>query len=190
MRLAAVNPTASRKFQSLFDMTFTAAIGNFNTALWGFHLVVPEEYAKPFLDGNDRRVVCTLNGSLEFQCALMHKGDGHFFININKKIRDKLKLQLGSMVEVTLCKDESEYGLPMPEEFAEVLSQDEAGNQLFHALTPGKQRNLLYIAGQPKTSDVRLKRAVVLVEHLKANKGKIDFKQLNQDMKTANQSGF
>ncbi len=171
-------------------MTFTTPLENFNTALWTFHIVVLEQYAKPFLDGNDRRVVCTLNGSLEFQCALMPKGDGHFFININKKIRDKLKLQLGSMVEVSLRKDESEYGLPMPEEFGETLAQDEEGNRYFQALTPGKQRNLLYIAGQPKTSDTRLKRAIVLVEHLKANKGKIDFKQLNLDMKEANRSGF
>ncbi len=171
-------------------MTFTAELENFNTALWGFHIVVPAPHATPFLDGKDRRVVCTLNGSLEFQCALMPKGDGHFFININKKNRDKLKLQLGSQVEVSLRKDESEYGLPMPEELAEMLAQDDEGNQLFHALTPGKQRNLLYIAGQPKTSDTRLKRAVVLVEHLKANKGKIDFKQLNLDLKEANRSGF
>ena len=78
----------------------------------------------------------------------------------------------------------------MPEEMAEVLAQDEEGNRLFHALSPGKQRTLLYYAGQPKTSDTRLKRAVVFVEHLKANKGKIDFKQLNLDMKEANRSRF
>jgi Domain of unknown function (DUF1905)/Bacteriocin-protection, YdeI or OmpD-Associated len=171
-------------------MTFTTTLGNFNTALWTFHIVVLEDFAKPFLDGNDRRVVCKMNDSIEFQCALMPKGDGHYFININKKIRDKLKLQLGSTVEVTLSKDESKYGLPMPEEFAEVLEQDEDGNKYFHLLTAGKQRSLLYIAGQPKTSDVRLKRAVVLVEHLKANKGKIDFKQLSLDLKEANRTGF
>ncbi len=171
-------------------ITFTSSLGNFNTTLWTFHIVVLEHLAKPFLDGNDRRVVCKLNDSIEFQCALMHKGDGHYFININKKIRDKLKLQLGSTVEVMLRKDESEYGLPMPEELSEVLQQDEDGNQYFHALTAGKQRTLLYIAGQPKTSDVRLKRAIVLVEHLKANKGKIDFKQLSLDLKEANRTGF
>jgi len=171
-------------------MTFTTSLGNFNTALWNFHIVVLEHLAKPFLDGNDRRVVCKLNDSIEFQCALMPKGDGHYFININKKIRDKLKLQLGSTVNVMLRKDESEYGLPMPEELAEVLQQDINGNQYFHALTAGKQRTLLYIAGQPKTSNVRLKRAIVLVEHLKANKGKIDFKQLSLDLKEATTLDF
>jgi hypothetical protein len=172
------------------NMTFTTALENFNSTLWGFHIVVLEPQARPFLAGNDRRVVCTLNGIVELQCALMPKGDGHFFININKKTRDKLKLQLGSMVAVSIRKDDSEYGLPMPEELAEVLSQDEEGHRLFHALTPGKQRTLLYYVGQPKTTDIRLKRAVVFTEHLKANKGKIDFKQLNLDLKDANRSVF
>jgi len=171
-------------------MQFTTTLQNFHSTLWNFHIVVTNDQAKPFLDGNDRRVVCTLNGSLEIQCALMPKGDGHFFININKKIREKLKLQEGSPVEVSLRKDESEFGLPVPEEFAELLSQDAEGNRYFQALTPGKQRNLLYIAGQPKTSDVRLKRALVLLEHLKTNKGKIIFKQLALDLKDANQSDF
>ena len=67
----------------------------------------------------------------------------------------------------------------MTEELAELLAQDEEGNRLLHALTPGKIRTLLYIVGQPKTSDTRLHRALVVVEHLKANKGKIDYKQLN-----------
>lgn len=86
-------------------------------------------------------------------------------------------------VQATLRKDDSKYGLPMPEEMQEVLDSDEEGNRLFHALTPGKQRTLLYIAGFPKTSDKRISRAIVIVEHLKANHGKIDFKMLNQALK-------
>lgn len=41
----------------------------------------------------------------------------------------------------------------MPEELEELLHQDEEGNRLFHALTPGKQRTLLYYIGAPKTAD-------------------------------------
>ena len=88
-------------------------------------------------------------------------------------------LKIGSKVSVKLCKDESEYGLPMPEELAELLAQDEEGDRLFHALTPGKIRTLLYIIGQPKNSDDRLHRALAVVEHLKMYKGKIEYKQLN-----------
>lgn len=175
-------------FQKDNPMEFTTTLQKFDSPLWGFHIMVPDAAAAPFLEEKEKRVVCTLNGSEEFQCALMPRGDGSYFININKKLREKLKLKPGSTVTASIRKDESEYGLPMPEELAELLTQDEEGNRLFHALTPGKQRNLLYIVGTPKTSETRIKRAVVCVEHLKANGGKIDFRRLNQDMKEANRS--
>ncbi len=167
-------------------MQFIAALNNFDSPLWGFHIPVPDEVSSRFEGAGPRRVVCTLNGTETFHCALMPKGDGTFFININKKLRDKLKLKLGSEVEVSLSEDDSKYGLPMPEEMAELLTLDLEGDRLFHALTPGKQRSLIYIAGSPKTSETRIKRAVTLIEHLKANNGKIDFKRLNEDMKEAN----
>jgi uncharacterized protein YdeI (YjbR/CyaY-like superfamily) len=117
---------------------------------------------------------------------LLPRGDGSFLITVNKKLRDSLGLKIGSKVSVSLWKDESEYGLPMPEELAELLKQDEDGNRLFHALTPGKLRTLLYIVGQPKNSDARLLRALAIVEHLKTNKGKINYRQLNEEMKSGN----
>lgn len=164
-------------------MEFTAALGRFDSNLWTFHIPVPGVVSKAFLDQGTTRVVCTLNGALTFQCALMPKGEGFWFININKKIRDTLKLEPGMEVQVSLVKDESTYGLPMPEELQELLAIDEEGDRLFHALTPGKQRNLLYIVGQPKTSDKRIERALVVVDHLKAHGGRIDFKRLYQNLK-------
>ncbi len=161
-------------------MTFTTTLDKFDSNLWGHHIFVPDVIAKSFITENgDRRVVCTLNDTVKFQCALMPKGDGGFFININKKIRDSLQLKIGMQVQATLRKDDSKYGLPMPEELDELFKMDEEGNRLFHALTPGKQRTLLYIVGFPKTSDKRITRAIAVVEHLKANNGKIDFKMLN-----------
>lgn len=164
-------------------MEFTALLEKFDSNLWAFHICVPEVVANHFLEQNERRVVCTLNGALSFQCALMPKGDGVWFINMNKRIRDKLGLKIGMQVQASLAVDDSPYGLPMPEELGELLQQDELGNQLFHELTSGKQRNLLYIAGSPKKSETRLKRAVIVLEHLKNNQGKINFKQLYEDLK-------
>lgn len=162
---------------------FTAVLDRFDSNLWTFHIAVPGAVSRVFLDKGVTRVVCTLNGALSFQCALMPKGEGNYFININKKIRDTLKLKTGSEVQASLVEDESTYGLPMPEELKELLQIDEEGDLLFHALTPGKQRNLLYIVGQPKTSDKRIERALVVVDHLKANGGRIDFKKLYHDLK-------
>lgn len=163
---------------------FTSAIEISTNKLWGSHFAVPDLIARALTDGGDRRVICTLNEKIEYQCALIPRGDGSFLIMVNKKTRDKLDLKPGSQVSVSLRKDESEYGLPMPEELAELLKQDEDGSRLFHTLTPGKLRTLLYIAGQPKNSDARLRRALVIVEHLKKNGGKINYKQLYEEMKT------
>lgn len=167
-------------------MEFTTTLQKFDTPLWSYHIPVPEEISRHFLESSGTRVVCTLNHAVEFQCALMPRGDQSYFINVNKKIRDKLALNAGDPVKVELKADTSTYGLPMPEELAALLELDAEGDRLFHALTPGKQRNLLYIAGSPKTTDTRLKKAVVIIEHLKTQNGKIDFKRLNEEMKDAN----
>ena len=159
-------------------MEFTAKLENFNTRLWTFHIKVPKDVAMHYLQQGDKRVVATLNHSLTFQCAIMPAGDGVHFINVNKKIRDQLKIKEGSKINVELKKDESEYGLPFPEELKELLEQDKTGNMLFHALTPGKQRNMIYAVSQVKNTDLRIHRALVILEHLKKNKGKINFREL------------
>ena len=164
-------------------ISFATTLEKFEANLWNYHIQVPLSVSQMFLDNDSTRVVCELNGTLNFQCALMPKGDGSYFININKKIRDTLLLKIGSPVRAQLWKDDSEYGLPMPEELNELLLQDEEGNRLFHALTPGKQRNLIFIAGNVKNSDIRIKRAIVIVNHLKLLNGKIDFKKLGQALK-------
>lgn len=172
-------------------MEFTSQLQLFeNTDLWAYYLPVPGEVAQVFIEGDDRRVWCELEGKHKFQCALMPKGDGGWFVLVNKKIRDKLGLVKEQVVRVVLEKDRSQYGLPVPEELLELLAQDEEGNRLFHALTIGKQRNLIYLNGQVKSPDLRLRRALIIVNHLKVNRGAIDFKALYQEIKTANQKGM
>jgi len=170
-------------------MKFTTQIDNFQdtSALWGGHFIVPDDVAQHFLEQKIKRVVCSINENYTFQCALMPKGNGIYFININSDIRKKMKLKIGTKIEVELQEDTSKYGLPMPEEMDELLKIDDEGNELFHALTLGKQRSLLHIIGKPKSSDLRLKKALVVIDYLKATGGKLDFKQLNQAFKESNQ---
>ena len=167
----------------LFYMKFTAKIENFNSTLWGHHVTVSKEIAQAFVIGNDRRVCCEINEKFTFQCALMPHGDGDFFINLNKELRKKLNLEEGMEISIGLTKDTSEYGLPMPEELQELLLQDEEGNAIFHALTLGKQRTLLHIVGKYKSSDVRLTKAIIILNYLKSVNGKLDFKELNEAFK-------
>lgn len=165
--------------------SFIAILERFDSNLWYFHILVPKEIAENLITGKNRRIVCTLNDTESFQCALMHKGGGEFFINVNQKIRTKLRLKLHSEVEVCLQKDKSEYGLPMPEELMELLQIDDEGNTLFHALTRGKQRTLLHMIGTPKSSDIRIRKAICIIDHLKFNNGKINYKLLNEALKNS-----
>jgi hypothetical protein len=163
---------------------FQASLESSANNLWGAHFKVPPLVAATLSEAReDRRVVCRLNDRVEYQCALVPFGQGQLVITVNKKLQTQLKIKEGSVLQVSLWPDESEYGLPMPEELKEVLEQDEEGNRIFHALTPGKIRTLLYLAGQPKSSDIRLRRSIAILDHLIQNNGKIDFKMLNQAMR-------
>lgn len=163
-------------------MEFVSKLERFDSDLWHFHIIVPRDVALHFID-NDRRVVCQINDYPSFQCALMPQKTGDFFININKERRKKMGVVVGEPLTVVLTKDESPYGIPVPEEFEALIEIDELGNKLFHALTPGKQRSLLHLIGKPKKSDTRLRKAIVIIDYLKSTNGKLDFKELNAAFK-------
>lgn len=151
--------------------------------MWGHFIDVPQEIVDAIYEDNNRRIVCTFPNGEVGHIALMHKGDGTFFINVRKALFKKLGLQPGDEIEVDVVKDDSKYGMPMPEEMEELLAMDDEASHYFHALTPGKQRSLLYIIGKPKTSDTRLRKALVIVDFLKLNEGRLDFPALNQAFK-------
>ena len=164
-------------------ISFEATLAKLSDEFGWHYLAVTREINDAFgFTGNARRVVCTLNGIVSYQCALMPK-DGKFFIVVNKKNRDQLGIIVGDTVRVELVKDESKYGLPMPEELREVLNQDAEGDRLFHALTAGKQRTMLYYIGKWKDIDRRIHYALTVVEHLKRNDGKIVNQELGEELK-------
>jgi translation initiation factor IF-1 len=150
----------------------------------GWHLLrIPAKHGNKFEKKNgSRRVVCTINGTETFQCALMTH-DTDFMIIVNKVKRQRLGVVAGDQVSVELKTDESKYGLPMPKEFREVLKQDKEGDRLFHALTPGKQRTVLYYIGKAKDIDRRIHMALVIIEHLKDNAGNIVYPKLSEELK-------
>ena len=168
------------KFQSTLVLSGTATP-------WHF-LTVPREKVADFgFKGNLRRVICTLNGIETFQCSLFpNKGD--YLITLNKRLRDKFGLEVGDAVTVELEKDDSPYGMPMPEEFAEVLNQDPEGALLFNKLTPGNQRLMLKLIASIKGVDDRIARSLAGVELLKRSAGKFDYHAQDDAMKASRRS--
>ncbi len=151
-------------------------------------LRVPKSKVADFgFKGNLRRVICTLNGTENFNCSLFpSKGD--YFITLNKKLREKLGLEVGNTVTIELAKDESKYGMPMPQEFAEVLRQDAEGERLFNGLSPGNQRLMLKLIVFVKDVDKRIARALTGIELLKHSDGVFDYAAQHLAMKIVTSS--
>jgi hypothetical protein len=167
-------------------MIFETVLDKFQSSpIWGLHFLVPNEIAKSFIDGNDRRVICTINDQITLYSGLMPAKD-IWFVMLNQQVVKKLNQPIGSEITVSIEKDISEYGMPMPEEFKEVLDQQPDADHYFHALTAGKQRTLIYIVAKVKNSDSRIRKALAIADHITANKGQIDFKLLNEALKMYN----
>jgi hypothetical protein len=190
---ASLSKTTTRKSpksaQTQENYTFDAVLEASGSNIYQVHCLVPDEIATALLAKDGKRVVAILTTEYglthEYQCGLQPIPKGCTSIMVNKEIRKKLSVDAASRVRVQLRKDTSEYGLEMPEELAELLQQDEAGNSLFHALTAGKQRTMLYIVSSVKSSERRIERAIIVLEHLKEHHGKIDFKRLYDDMRVS-----
>ena len=150
----------------------------------GWHYIsVEAKYAEKFeRKGSTRRVICTLNGTETFPCALMPY-QGTYFVMVNKERRERLGLAVGGKVAVELMPDESEFGMPMPEELQEVLNQDTAGEKHFRALKDGVKRSMMYQIAKMKDVDRRIHAALVFIEHLKKNDGKLDRPALANELK-------
>jgi Domain of unknown function (DUF1905)/Bacteriocin-protection, YdeI or OmpD-Associated len=170
------------------EYSFEGTLDASESKIYQTHILVPATIASALLSHGAKRVVATIksnDGDYQYQCGLIPFGKGKTGIMVNKHIRTTLKLQEGTKVHVHLQKDTSEYGLAMPEEFEELLRQDEDGSRLFHALSQGKQRTLLYIVSSVKNSERRIERAVTVMQHLKEHQGKVDYKNLYENLKVS-----
>lgn len=134
----------------------------------GMHyIMVDKKNVDLFKSIGNNRVLCKLNGQLEFHCAFMPKKEGGHFVNIGATICKKLKIKEGSIVSATFRIDDSEYQFEMPEEFHEVLNSDPIASYIFHKLTQGNQRGLIYLVTQVKSSEKRIERSIKIVNRLK-----------------------
>ena len=79
----------------------------------------------------------------------------------------KLKVKEGSKLTATFRADDTEYQFAMPEELSEVLRTDAEASSIFHALSAGNQRSLIYLVMQVKSVDKRIERALKIADRLK-----------------------
>ena len=166
-------------------INFQSTLEHFHNKLWSYYVPVPKEIGDQFVEGENRRVLCSINGNNPMHSALMHK-DGGYSIYVNTAQKKKLGIDEGDKVEVILEKDISKFGIPMPESFEVLLAQDDEGRSYFQSLTMGKQRSLIYIVQKVKNIDSQLAKGLAIMHHLKEDKGQLDFKRLNVLIKEYN----
>ena len=164
---------------------FSASLFLLSSTVWSVGFEVPTEIAVAYLNAGAKRIQCVMNDSVTFQCAIMPYGDGRYFVNVNAALQKKVVASVGDVLRISIKPDNSKYGLPMPEELQAIFDIDEISDQLFHKLTPGKQRTLLHIIGKPKSSEIRIKKAMVITDYLKDVNGKLDFEELKLAFKQA-----
>ncbi len=167
-------------------MKCQAPILRFESNLWSYYVAIPKKIGDQFITKENRRVKCTINGAAPIHTALMPRGEV-YSVYVKKDFMKKHGLSEGDEVTVHLEKDDSEYGMPLPESFQVLLDQDEEGFRYFKQLTMGKQRSLVHLVGQVKNVDSQLARGLAIMHHLKETNGVLDFKQLNVLIKHYNQ---
>lgn len=166
-------------------ISFEEKLGKFDFNHWHYHIPVPEAIAAQMMDESHRRVLIWIKDSGPYHMALM-KAKECWYVLVNQELRKKLDLDEEKSFSVKIDRDHSEFGHDIPDEFQILLDQDEEGNNFFRALTPGKQRSLIFIVTTVKNSESRMRKSLAIIHHLKLAKGKLDFKQLNEWIKHYN----
>jgi hypothetical protein len=166
-------------------LQFKGTLSKFDFNHWQYHIPISDEVAEAFMDGQNRRVLIWIMEEGPFHMALF-KAKTCWYILINQQHRTRFNLELGDEVILKIERDYSEFGHEVPEEFQVMLDQDEEANTIFRALTPGKQRSLVYLITKVKNPESRMKKSLAIMHHLRLSKGNIDGKQLNELIKYYN----
>lgn len=172
LRTAPVCAACCRSFYlyNMKEYSFRASISHSGNKMALNEIIVPAALAAAF---NARkgavRILCSIEGMEEFPCALNPRKGGGYVIIASKQLIKSHKLENKTDFEVKIRPDLHE-GLALPEEFSEVLIQDEWGSQLFDELLPGRKRGLIHYVRSAKSVDTRIRRSFEIVGKLKQEK--------------------
>ncbi|MBK8632909.1 MAG: YdeI/OmpD-associated family protein [Saprospiraceae bacterium] len=151
----------------------------------GYHhfIKIDHEIAEALFFNNTRRILLT-DGIIAPLHMSIAKNKDFYYILISKDLLKQFKKKPGELLSLQIQSDRSEYGYPLPEEFAAIFEYDDEARVWFEKLTPGNQRNLIRAIMIVKSDQLRAEKSLIMMEHLKRQKGKVDYKLLREDMKS------
>jgi hypothetical protein len=152
-------------------VTFFARLEHVDGPMVHHVIIIPDEISEQFVTGKGSvRILCSIGDKPEFPCALVPR-HGIYVVIASLKLIKENNLLLGSSFKMTIRNDPGN-GLDLPEEFSEVLAQDDFAYQAFLALKDGEKRGYIYYIRQAKSIETRIKRSFEIAEKLKERFGK------------------
>lgn len=102
-----------------------------------------------------------------FNLAIQAKKDGRRYLSVSLSMRRTAKIKPGDKIKLNFTIVDADK-LDIPEEMQAVLAQDDVGAKKWNKLTVGLQRSLVHYINSTKNVDLRIERALYLINKVKS----------------------
>ncbi len=147
------------------SFSFETRLVEYDDTLVSTVVEIPADIIKKLPKGRVR-VEGKLN-ELVFNLAIQFKKTGTRYLSISQAMRKTAKIEPGDKVKVSFQLVDPDK-LELPEEMEAVLAQDDVGAKLWNKLTVGLQRSLVHYINTTKNVDLRIERALFLMNKVKS----------------------
>jgi hypothetical protein len=103
---------------------------------------------------------------LPFKSTLVPGGGGCFRLHVHSRIWQKLRIDAGAEVEVTLMLDQAPRPAVVPRDLAAALAAKPRAQKMFDALTLPLRRQILWYVESAKHASTREKRVKLMVQRM------------------------
>jgi uncharacterized protein YdeI (YjbR/CyaY-like superfamily) len=151
--------------QKAKEKTFRAALERKPGNLGWTIVRVPFDAAAVWGKRGNIRVAGEING-FAFRTSLFPDGNGNHFLLVNRAMQKGGRATAGTVAQFSMARDSDKPRFEVPPELMPVINQDRALRKYFAGLTPSMKNDIARYVAEPKSPDVRRRRAEKLAERL------------------------
>jgi hypothetical protein len=148
------------------QFTFNSKLEKLQSNLSYTTLFLPFEIVDQLPEKGRLRVAGLLNNKTPFNLAILNLKEGPKYLTVGSILRKEAKIKEGDVVQVSFQLVDPNL-LELPEELEIALAQDDEAKKIFDTFTIGYKRSLAHYINSTKNIDVRIKRALELLEKAK-----------------------
>lgn len=147
------------------SFSFETRLVEYKDTLVSAVVEIPAEVVKQLPKGRVR-VEGKLNQA-PFNLAVQSKKNGPKYLSVSLAMRREAKIKPGDKIKLSFTIVDPDK-LEIPEEMEAVLAQDDEGAKKWNKLTVGLQRSLVHYINSTKNVDLRIERALYLINKVKS----------------------